>query len=130
MGFTEAVKSVFSNYANFSGRARRSEYWYFILSAMLVQLMLYMLMAIGGGFNRDAISLFAIIIALFTFIYDLVLIIPRISVSIRRLHDTGRSGWNLLWGFVPLIGSIIVLIFMATDSVQGENQYGPNPKGY
>ncbi len=129
MGFTEAVKSVFSNYTNFSGRARRSEYWYFVLFNMLINFVLSTLMALGGGYS-DEMSAFAMIIAGLMSIYGLVAIIPGIAVSIRRLHDTGRSGWNLLWGFVPLIGSIIVLIFMATDSVQGENQYGPNPKGY
>lgn len=62
-------------------------------------------------------------------VYTLAILLPGIGVSIRRLHDTGRSGWWMLVGFVPLIGVLVLLVFMAQDSKPGQNQYGANPKG-
>ena len=106
MGFSQAVKSVFSNYANFSGRARRSEYWYFALFSFIISL-----------------------IPIVNLIVGLISIIPGIAVSVRRLHDIGKSGWWLLLGFIPIVGFIVLLIWDCTDSQPGENQWGANPKG-
>lgn len=106
---------VLKEYGNFSGRARRKEYWMFILFNMI--------------FSIAAIFLDYIIgYGLFYGIYALALLIPAIAVSVRRLHDIGKSGWMLLIVLIPLIGSIWLLILMATDSNPGENQYGENPK--
>ena len=110
---------VMRQYADFSGRARRKEYWMFIL--------FYFLIIIAAGFFSFIIgeTLGMILIGLIALIH----FIPSLSVAIRRLHDTGKSGWYLLIGFIPLIGSIIMLVFYCTDSDEGRNQWGPDPKG-
>lgn len=111
MNFVDAVKSVLvEKYATFTGRARRSEYWYFCLFNFIVGLVLG-----------------AIFFAL-SWIWSLATFIPSLAVGVRRLHDTGRSGWNLLWACLPVIGTIILLVFFCQDSRE-DNQYGPNPKG-
>lgn len=121
MSMVEAVKSVFGQYATFTGRARRSEYWYFTLFNFLVSLAISLLSALilrGEG----SLSFLSGIWALATFV-------PSLAVSIRRLHDTGKSGWYCLISLIPLVGTIILIVFLATDSQPGTNQYGPNPKG-
>ena len=119
MTFTEAVKSVFSKYATFSGRARRKEYWYFVLFNMVVSIVIGMLARAIGGENLERTL---------TGIWSIAVLIPGLAVVWRRLHDIGKSGgwWFLV--FVPLVGWIILLIWFCQDSQPGENQYGPNPK--
>ena len=107
---------VLSKYAEFNGRARRSEYWYFVLINIVISIVIYLVDAGIGSFGVLGI------------IYTLGILIPGIAVGVRRLHDTGRSGWYLLLAFIPFIGAIILLIFMAQDSVAGENEYGQYPK--
>ncbi|HYD55562.1 MAG TPA: DUF805 domain-containing protein [Burkholderiales bacterium] len=107
---------VKNKYATFSGRARRKEYWMFFLMNLLI--------AMGIGIVEAIIGLGGIL----GILYALALLIPGIAVSVRRLHDTGRSGWWLLIGFIPFIGWIVVLVFMVLDSQPGDNEYGPNPK--
>ena len=97
-------------YAVFSGRARRKEYWMFVLVHIIISIVIFII----GNF---AVGL-----------YGLAIIIPAFAVAIRRLHDTGRSGWWLLVNCVPIIGWTILFIWMVKDSDEGENQYGPNPK--
>jgi uncharacterized membrane protein YhaH (DUF805 family) len=111
---------VVKNYAGFSGRARRKEYWMFFLFNVVISVVLAVLGAVTG-----ATTLFGAVSVL----YFLALLIPGIAVTIRRLHDTGRSGWWILIGLVPLVGFIILIVFMVQDSQPGPNQYGPNPKG-
>lgn len=115
MSFIEAVKSVFSQYVGFSGRARRSEYWYFTLFNAIVSIVLSILVSATGS------SLFSIL--------SLALVLPGIAVTIRRLHDIGKSGWYILFDCIPLVGAIILIVWFCKDSMPGENQYGPNPKG-
>ncbi len=117
MGLWEAVSHVFNNYATFSGRARRSEFWYFYLFNLLIGFAAGILIALSGG-----------IISFLYGIYCLAIIIPGIAVTCRRLHDIGRSGSYILIGFVPIVGWIFLLIWMLQDSDPGSNQYGPNPK--
>ena len=131
MEFLEAVKSVFGNYANFSGRARRSEYWFFYLFNLLAVFIFMILGAIlggifGGGSGAAGGAFFGYI---FYFLYALAALIPSLAVTVRRLHDTNRSGWNILWCLLPIVGGIVLLVFMVSDSYPGDNQYGPNPKG-
>ncbi|WP_240136940.1 DUF805 domain-containing protein [Streptomyces sp. MUM 178J] len=107
--------AVLKNYAGFGGRARRKEYWMFTL------------------FNIIAVVLLAIIGALIEsmvpyVLYYIAILVPMIAVTVRRLHDTGRSAWWLLMYFVPLVGAIVMLVFMATEGQAAENKYGPNPK--
>ncbi|MQF94155.1 MAG: DUF805 domain-containing protein [SAR202 cluster bacterium] len=110
MNPAQATSSVFSQYFVFEGRARRSEYWWFILLNVI------------AGF------LFLAIFPPLYFIYALGTIIPSLAVMVRRLHDTGRSGWWFFFGFVPFLGPIVLLIFMVMDSEFGQNQYSPDPK--
>ena len=123
MSFQEAVTSVFNNYANFNGRARRSEYWYFVLFTMCVNVILS---AIGRFFaGSDAMTM---VITAITGIFSLAIIVPQIAVAVRRLHDIGKSGWLYLLMLIPLVGQILLIVWFCTDSQPGDNQYGPNPK--
>jgi len=116
--YLEALKK----YAVFSGRARRKEYWYFVLFNISVSIVLAVIDAVTGSFSPEAGM------GLLGGIYTLAVLIPVIAVSIRRLHDTGRSGWWLLIVLVPLIGVIVLLVFTVQNSKPGQNQYGANPK--
>jgi uncharacterized membrane protein YhaH (DUF805 family) len=114
---------VLKKYAVFNGRARRKEYWMFFLVNIIVSLVLAFVDSKLGLFNPE------VGIGTLGTIYGLAILLPAIGVSIRRLHDTGRSGWWMLIGFVPLIGGIVLLVFFVFDSTPGSNEYGPNPKG-
>jgi uncharacterized membrane protein YhaH (DUF805 family) len=107
---------VLKKYAVFDGRARRTEYWMFALFNLIVALVLSLIDRVTGH-------------QILGTLYLLAVLLPSIGVGIRRLHDTGRSGWWLLLGFIPLIGAIVLIVFMVQDSQPGTNQYGPNPKG-
>ena len=124
MTFQEAISSVFSNYANFSGRARRSEYWYFCLFNIIVSMILSLLMKLTAGsvmFNLFRIA---------DVVYSLAVLIPGLAVAWRRLHDIGRSGaWYLLL-LVPIVGVIVLIVWFCKDSQPGVNQYGPCPKDF
>jgi uncharacterized membrane protein YhaH (DUF805 family) len=110
------------NYASFSGRARRKEYWYFTLFNFIIAFILGFIDGIVGSFSPEAG------IGLLGGIYTLAILIPGLAVSVRRLHDTERSGWWLLIALVPLIGAIVLLVFMVQDSKTGSNTFGENPK--
>jgi len=105
---------VLKNYAGFEGRARRAEYWQYTLMTVIAAIVLLVI----GVFIK-----FPIVI-----VYYLAVLLPSLAVSVRRLHDTGKSGWWLLIAFVPF-GGIVLLVFTCLDSTPGPNQYGPNPKG-
>jgi len=110
--------SVLKNYAQFSGRARRKEYWMFALVSGII----FVVLEILGSFVNGQTG--AIIVG----IYSLLVLIPSLAVSVRRLHDIGKSGWWILIALIPFIGAIVLLIFAVMDSQPGQNQYGPNPK--
>jgi uncharacterized membrane protein YhaH (DUF805 family) len=119
MGFTEAITHVFQHYADFKGRARRSEYWYFALFCFLVS---FGVKIVSGVLDNQNIYLgFAVVWTLATFL-------PGLGVLIRRLHDVGYSGWRWLVLFVPIIGGLIMLFWLVKDSQPGRNDYGDNPK--
>ncbi|EKX87949.1 DUF805 domain-containing protein [Alloprevotella sp. oral taxon 473] len=110
------------HYADFNGRARRSEYWYFVLFNFIVSILIGLsLGVIAGLLNVPALVYLA-------YLWSLAVFIPSLAVSVRRLHDIGRSGWWLLLSLIPLVGAIILIIWHCTDSQPGANQYGPNPK--
>ena len=114
---------VLKKYAVFSGRAGRKEYWNFVLVNFLIGIVLNIiesLVGIAPELNFSVLSL----------IYSLAVLLPSLGVSIRRLHDIGRSGWWLFIGLIPLAGAIIIIIFTATGSQEGTNQYGPSPESY
>lgn len=110
-----------SKFADFSGRARRREYWTFALVNGLIALILLIL---GLAFGEDSPASNIMVT-----IFYLIMLVPNLSVSVRRLHDIGKSGWWLFIGFIPLIGSLLLLVWSLMDSEPGENQYGENPKG-
>lgn len=113
---------VILNYANYSGRARRQEYWYFTLVNVLVNLVMGIIdRVIGSVMQMGNLGFFGVIYALF-------IMIPSIVVTVRRLHDSGRVGWWALIAFVPIIGILVLLYFLIQDSEEGSNQYGANPK--
>ncbi len=108
-------------YATFSGRARRKEYWLFTLFNILISLALGAIEGFLDLFPNTEQSVLAMI-------YGLAVFLPGLAVTVRRLHDTGRSGWWMWIALVPLIGVIVLLVFLAKDSEPGKNRYGPNPK--
>ena len=108
---------VLKKYAVFDGRAHRTEFWLFFLFSFIISLFLGVIVGLVE-------SLWFI-----TTLYALAVLIPGLAVSVRRLHDTNRSGWWILTGLVPILGWIALLIFYVEDSRPGVNQYGPNPKG-
>ncbi|MBO4530336.1 MAG: DUF805 domain-containing protein [Paludibacteraceae bacterium] len=117
---------ITTNYANFSGRARRKEFWHFALINFIICLPLGIIVNIlqrtgepGGSFMLAAIIILIIALAL---------VIPSLAVGVRRLHDINKSGWWMLINLVPYVGSFILLYFYAKAGDKGENQYGPDPK--
>ena len=110
----EYFLGAFSKYADFSGRARRKEYWMYYLFYMIFYISLSIIDGVIGTIFLSAI-------------FSLVMLVPSISIATRRLHDTGRSGWWQLIALIPLIGLIILIVFLVQDS-QDENPYGVAPK--
>jgi uncharacterized membrane protein YhaH (DUF805 family) len=113
-------------YADFSDRARRTEYWMFVLFNIIISIVLGIVDSMAGlrlGATAQGGG-----VGILGLIYSLGVLIPGIAVGVRRLHDTGRSGLWLLIAFVPCIGAIVLLVFMIQDSMPGTNEYGPNPK--
>lgn len=116
MSLVDSVRSVLTNYANFSGRARRSEYWWFALALVVV-------FGLLAGLSR-ASALFAVVYGLAA----LAVFVPGLAVAVRRLHDTDKSGWFILLGLIPFVGGIILIVFYATEGTPGANRFGPSPK--
>jgi uncharacterized membrane protein YhaH (DUF805 family) len=108
--------AVLKNYAGFSGRARRTEYWMFLLFNVLISIGLGIVEAILGTGGVVGI------------LYSLAVLVPGLAVSIRRLHDTNRSGWWLLVALVPIVGVIVLIVFAAQEGTEGANAYGTDPK--
>lgn len=115
--------TVLKKYAVFSGRARRKEYWMFALFNGLILLILGLIDKYFGLYDHE------IGIGLIGTIYTFAVLLPSIGVTIRRLHDIGRSGWWLLIALIPFIGILVLIIFNIFDSEPGTNKYGDNPKG-
>ena len=113
---------AFQKYAVFSGRARRKEYWYFVLFNFLMSIALAFVDNVFGSLNLETG------VGLLSGLYSLVVLIPSLSVLVRRLHDTGRSGWWVLIIFIPVLGALVLLVFTLQNSELTENQYGINPK--
>ena len=114
MNFGQAISSAFSNYVNFSGRAIRSEYWFWVLFTSI---------GVVLGEIIDGVLGTTLIYPIF----GLVTILPSIAVGVRRLHDLDRSGWWLLLSFIPLVGAIVLIIWFCGRGTAGSNRFGPDP---
>lgn len=110
---------VWKNWSNFNDRSQRKEFWMFALFNSLIYFIFWLL-----EFLFDLTMIFGIL----TLLYWLVVLVPTIAVTVRRLHDTGKTGWLILLWFIPIVGSLILLVFMVLDSSPEENQYGKSPK--
>ncbi len=119
MGFQEAVRTVLSKYVVIEGRAPRSEYWYFILFALLGGAILGAVDGILFGGSMTPIST----------LFSLAIFIPSITVGVRRLHDRDMSGWWLLLALIPIIGTIALIVIFILRGTEGENRFGPDPLG-
>lgn len=115
MTFSESIETCFKKYSQGRGRASRSEYWYFYLFSVLVSLGLEVLVLESNN---------SVLITLFVNLIGLAILIPEWTAAVRRLHDTNRSGWNLLWVFLPVIGWIIQIVYLAQPGTIGPNNYG------
>ncbi|MBP3193891.1 DUF805 domain-containing protein [Natronogracilivirga saccharolytica] len=115
---------VLKRFADFNGRARRWEFWGFALSNFIVASMILILDHFAGTYDPDAATGF------FSMIYAVIIFVPGLSVSVRRLHDVGYSGWMFLIGLIPIIGWIWILITYLKEGQSHSNKYGPNPKKY
>lgn len=113
---------VLKNYATFSGRARRKEYWMFFLFNVLISLGLGVLDVVAGTYSVEYETGF------FSGLYSLLVLIPSIAVGVRRLHDTNRSGWWIVISLIPIIGVLVLFVFTCLDSQPGTNRFGANPK--
>jgi uncharacterized membrane protein YhaH (DUF805 family) len=113
MGFWQAVASGFSNYVGFSGRACRSEYWYWVLFVLLCSIAASIIDAVLGVY-------------LITSLVNLAVFLPGLAVGIRRLHDLDRTGWWVLLVFIPIVGAIILIIWACTKGTEGPNRFGPD----
>lgn len=111
--------AALKKYAVFSGRAQRAEYWYFLLFYLIIYVGLAIVDSLLGMSEIGLLSL----------IFSLAMIVPSLAVSVRRLHDVDRTGWWVLFAFIPLIGFIVLLVFTVQDGTPGENRFGSNPKG-
>jgi len=108
---------VLKNYAEFSGRARRKEYWMFVLFNCIFALVLSLIGLLTFG-----------MLYILSILYGVAVFVPALAVAVRRLHDIGKSGWYYLIILIPVAGPIWFLVLMCTDSQPGDNKYGPNPK--
>ena len=114
--------AALKKYAVFAGRARRKEFWFFMLFNTLVTVALAMIDLWTGTYDED------VGLGVLSGLYAVAMIVPGIAVTVRRLHDTDRSGWWYLLLFIPVIGALVILVFMLLDGTPGSNRFGPNPK--
>lgn len=138
VSFGDAIKRAFSNYCVFTGRASRSEYWWFALFMWLVSViigypsMMASFAAIGSALNghmvaADAAGAGAGFFGYVNYVWNLAVLLPSLGLLFRRLHDAGHSGWNILWAFFPIVGWIVLLVYLCQESQMFDNQYGPVP---
>lgn len=124
MTFSESVKTVFGKYATFRGRAARSEYWWWALLNIIITTVLYVPYTYAV-LAQDTTMLLTT--GLLMAAWGLGVLIPNLAVTVRRLHDTNRSGWNILWSLIPLVGGIVVFVFLVLEGTHGDNSYGTDP---
>ena len=135
--FTYWLECFTKHYADFSGRARRREYWGTVLFNVIVQVALNVALVAVLAILFSSIEingevtvspLLFVLINIPRYIYSLVWFLPSLAVAVRRLHDIGKSGWNLLWILLPIVGAIMLIYWYCQDSQPEENKWGANPK--
>lgn len=119
VSFSRAVRMAFDSYCRFQGRSSRSEYWWWVLFVAILSFCIGIVEGILG-FSMTAVQTTSGILSL-------VLLLPGLGLSVRRLHDIGKSGWWVLLGFIPVVGAIILITWFARNSEMTENRYGPVP---
>ena len=119
--------TVLKKYAVFEGRAHRAEYWWFVLFNVIISVALNTIFGARGRVPEEPLAQ-ATPLAIIPAIYGLGLLLPSLAVAVRRLHDTGRAGWWIFIGLIPLVGWIVLIVFYVQDSDAGDNAYGANPK--
>ena len=117
MTFFESIKAVLSNYAGFTGRAGRPEFWWFQLFSIIVSAIFSTL---SGGNNTSFFGILGTVVSI-------AILVPSLAVGVRRLHDIGRSGWYLLFAFIPLVGIIILIVWFARVGDPSDNAFGTSP---
>jgi uncharacterized membrane protein YhaH (DUF805 family) len=120
MGFTDAIKTGFQKYIGFSGRAARSEYWYWVLFVLLLQIVAWLVDMTLFGFNTTGVNPIGVIVSLAT-------LLPGLAVSVRRLHDIDRVGWWIFLALIPVIGAIVLIYWACLRGTVGANRFGPDP---
>ncbi len=120
MGFKDTISYCFRNYVGFSGRAARSEYWYWVLFVLLLQIVAWLIDMTLFGFNTTGVNPIGVIVSLAT-------LLPGLAVSVRRLHDIDRLGWWVLLGLIPVIGWIVLIYWACLRGTVGANRFGPDP---
>ncbi len=117
------TKMAVARWQDYQGRSRRREYWYYCLSAAIVGLLAQLLLRVFNPLFGSAVG------GLLFMLVSIALFIPSLAVQVRRLHDIGKSGWWALLNLLPMLGPIVLIIFLVQDSQPGSNQWGANPKG-
>lgn len=119
VSFSQAVRMAFDSYCRFQGRSSRSEYWWWVLFVAILSFCIGIIESILG-FSMTAVQTTSGILSL-------VLLLPGLGLSVRRLHDINKSGWWILLGLIPVVGAIVIIIWFAQNSQMQDNQYGPVP---
>ncbi|WP_375691471.1 DUF805 domain-containing protein [Pseudooceanicola sp. LIPI14-2-Ac024] len=129
MDFVTAVKMVLGKYATFSGRAKRPEFWWFVLFVILAGLVVGILdaMLFGASDAASAAAGYSVQSEPLSALFALAVFLPYLAVAVRRLHDIDKSGWWVLIGLIPLVGWIVLLIFYVRRGTEGDNRFGPEP---
>ena len=124
MGFQDAVRTCLGNYATFSGRAPRAEFWWFALFVLLGNLLFGIVdgLIFGAASDGQPVSLLGAL-------FSLAVLLPNIAVGVRRLHDRDMSGWWYLLVLVPVLGALVLLWFFVQKGTDGPNRFGPDPLG-
>ena len=120
MGFNDAISSGFRNYIGFGGRAARSEYWYWVLFIVLLQIVAWLIDMTLFGFNTTGVNPIGVIVSLAT-------LLPGLAVSVRRLHDIDRVGWWIFLALIPIVGAIVLIYWACLRGTVGANRFGPDP---
>lgn len=142
MSFIESIRTVLSKYATFNGRARRSEFWWYYLAVTIVESVLYFVLVVPALSAFTSATMEAAVAGtappampgalatgqLIMSLVALAVFLPTLGVMVRRLHDTGRSGFLVLLGLIPVVGFIILVVWWASAGTPGPNQHGPDPK--